>query len=78
VREPAAGATFTKPLITVSGEVSRAAFISINDREILTNESGHFAEETLLAQGYNVITVRTKDRFGAVREETREVVYRPE
>lgn len=78
VREPQPGATLTKPLITVSGEVSRAAFISVNDREILTDESGHFAEELLLARGYNVITVRTKDRFGVVREERREVVYRPE
>lgn len=78
VREPSAGATFSKPLITVSGEATRAAFISLNDREILTDESGHFAEELLLAEGYNVLTVRMKDRFGALREETREVVYRRE
>lgn len=77
VTEPPQGATFSKPLIAIRGQAQRASFISMNDREILTDESGRFAEEVLLAQGYNVVTVRMRDRFGALREERREVVYKP-
>ena len=78
LREPASGATFSKPLIAVSGQANRASFISINDRQIFTDESGHFKEEVLLAKGYNVLTVAVKDRFGTTRKEVREVVYKPE
>lgn len=78
ITKPQQGATFSKPFISVEGQARRAAFISVNDREILTDESGRFAEEVLLAQGYNVVTVRMRDRFGAVREKKREVVYKKE
>ena len=78
LQEPASGATFSKPLITVDGEANRVSFISINGRQIFTDESGRFKEEILLAEGYNVLTVAVKDRFGAVRKEMREVVYKPE
>lgn len=75
ITTPISGALLSSPLLGVSGEARNATLVSINGREIFTDESGHFAEELLLAEGLNTITVRAQDRFGNIREETREVVY---
>ena len=64
-------ATVNDPLIDVEGKVKRAAFISINDRQIFADEKGDFKDRLLLLPGYNIIEVIVRDRFD--KEVSREI-----
>ncbi len=77
VRTPAHGVTVHEPLISVAGTITNAAFITLNGRELLTDESGEFEERVLVSPGYNRLTIAAEDKFGRVKEEKIEIVYRP-
>lgn len=72
------GSTVGNSLVAVSGSVENIAFLTLNGRQIFTNEEGSFLEKLLLAPGYNIITLEAKDRFGRVKTERLELVYEPE
>lgn len=55
--------TVYDPLLTVSGVTKRAAYLSINNRQIYADEKGVFLERLLLLPGYNIISISVKDRF---------------
>lgn len=69
--------TVNDPLIVVSGNVKRAAFISIDDRQIFADEKGDFSESLLLLAGYNIITIKVKDRFGKETSKQMSIYYAP-
>lgn len=61
---PADGVTLTQTLVTVRGQAWRISNLWLNDRQIFTDQAGNFEESTLLAPGYNILTLRARDRFG--------------
>lgn len=63
IETPAHGISTTSPLITISGEAQRVAYLTLNGRQIFTDRSGNFEEELLLTAGYNIITVAAEDTF---------------
>ncbi len=67
----------TQPLVTIRGKAERISYLTINHQQIFTNEAGEFAEQLLLAQGYNIITVTAWDRFGRLTERVLELIYDP-
>lgn len=73
---PADGQYLESSAVTVRGKVTGAAFITLNGRQILTDESGMFAEELLLAPGINVIDLEAKSRFGEHIRKTSRVVLK--
>ena len=48
----------------------------MNDRQMFTDEEGEFSEKLLLSYGYNIITVKAKDRFGRETKKTLELIYK--
>lgn len=64
ILEPKNGANFLEPIITIKGNAKNISFISINDRQIYVDKSGYFEDKILLLPGYNIISVKAKDRFG--------------
>ena len=74
---PTDGAVFSSPLITLSGTAENVAFFTLNGRQIFTDESGRFSEQLLLQEGYTIITLEAKDRFGHRAEKRLELVYTP-
>lgn len=56
---------------TLSGTARNAAWISLNDRQIFTDEQGHWSEKLILGDGLSIMTLRVRDRFG--RESTESV-----
>ncbi len=72
---PANGATVNNSLLEIIGEVKRIAYISLNDRQIFTDESGNFKEKLLLSPGYNIITIKASDKFDRDIEKTLEIIY---
>lgn len=73
---PENGATLSQSLVTVTGTASAITHLSLNDRPIHTDTQGNFAEELLLAPGYNVVTVEARDRFGRETKEVLELIHK--
>ena len=77
VEEPKNGALSTTSLITVRGNARNISFLTLNGRQIFTDEQGRFREALLLQNGYNIMTIEAKDRFGHRMEKRLELVYKP-
>jgi len=78
IDKPIEGETFTSPLLQIHGTAKNIAFLTLNGRQIYTNDSGNIYDELLLFSGYNVITVSARDRFGRSREIVRHIIYAPD
>jgi hypothetical protein len=71
---PENGALVAAPLLTVEGRAKNIAWISLNDRQIFTDENGFWQEKLMVSSGPSIITVKTRDRFGRVEERSIQVV----
>lgn len=71
IEAPKDGATVSEPVITLSGRAKNAAWISLNGRQIYTDDIGLWSEKLILAQGLSIMSVTVRDRFG--REKTESV-----
>lgn len=56
------------PLLALAGTAERIAFLSLQGRQIFTDENGHWQETVLLLPGYNSVAVVARDRFGRKTE----------
>lgn len=77
VTTPINGETVHSPLLTISGSAKNIAFLTLDDRQIFVDDAGQIYDQLLLYEGYNVITLRAKDKFGREREVVREIIYSP-
>ena len=77
IESPENGSTLSSPLIEVRGKTTRISRITFNDRQIFVDESGVFAEKTLLSPGYNVFKIAVEDSLKRKAEKLIEVVYKP-
>lgn len=78
IESPKNGALVHESLLTVKGTAKKVAFISLNGRQIFTDENGVFEESLLLAPGYTIITLSAEDTFKRTVQKQIEVVYTPE
>ncbi|MBX9906669.1 hypothetical protein K2X96_02095 [Patescibacteria group bacterium] len=53
--------------IEIKGNAQNIISISINDRQIFTDDSGNFTETLVLPKGYTIMTLTAEDRYGRVR-----------
>ncbi|MBI2482454.1 MAG: hypothetical protein HYV76_02760 [Candidatus Vogelbacteria bacterium] len=74
VTTPKDGETVTETIVTLTGTAKRIALITLNGRQIFTNEAGHFKEELLLAYGYNILELKAQDNFGRITTQTLRLV----
>ncbi|MDP3726125.1 MAG: hypothetical protein Q8R36_02920 [bacterium] len=72
---PSNGLTVLEPLLFVEGVIKSASHITLNGRQIYTNETGELNERILLAEGYNVIELGASDRFGRTTKKNLEIMY---
>lgn len=63
IHTPVDGASFENKIVKIEGLAENTSFISINDRSITIDEENRFSETLLLIPGYNIITIRAKDKF---------------
>ena len=73
---PENGATLLEPILEISGKVENMSKITLNDRNIFVNEEGYFKENLLLMYGYNVVEIELQDRFGKIKNEKLELMYK--
>ena len=76
VYEPTNGTALTDSLVIIKGKASNISFISLDDGQIFIDKYGNFAEMFLLSDGYNIIKLSAKDRFGRTVEKKIELVYK--
>ena len=62
-------------LATISGQASKATYITLNGREIFVEKDGNFNESVSVLPGFSIITLNAKDKFGKTAEKKFEVVY---
>ncbi len=65
-------------LVTLEGTARNIVKLTVNGREIHTDEHGLFREALVLENGYTIATLRAEDRFGRTTTLTREYVYERE
>jgi hypothetical protein len=76
VETPINGSTLSTPLITIQGSARDVVFLELNGRPIFVDEQYLFNEKLLLFYGYNILTLRARDRFNRETEQTIELVYK--
>jgi hypothetical protein len=76
ITKPLNGASVENSLIEVEGFVKNISHISMNGRQIFTDDKGLFGEKLLLSYGYNIITITARDRFDREVEEKLELIYK--
>lgn len=75
VENPKTGMVATTSLVTVTGTVQHANEITLQGRPIFIDLNGHFSEQLLLLDGYNIIEFTAKDIEGRMDRKTIELVY---
>jgi len=75
---PSPGETVTSQLIEVSGETKNVTHVYINGRSVLLDTKGTFNEKLVTPEGYGVVLVEVRNRFGHTLEEQIEFYGKPE
>ncbi|MEK7169698.1 MAG: hypothetical protein AAB767_00230 [Patescibacteria group bacterium] len=78
IDEPQNGSFSTTSLVTLVGHARNISFLTLNGKQVFTDEQGRLRESLLLQNGYNIMTLEGKDRFGHTVEKRLELVYKPE
>ena len=76
IDEPINGSSSTTSLVSLRGSARNISFLTLNGRQIFTDEQGRFSESLLLQNGYSIMTLEAKDRFGHIVEKRLELVYK--
>lgn len=67
----------SEPLVTIEGDATRIARLSMNGQDIPVTEDGKFSEPYVLARGYNRIVLVASDKYGKSTERAIEIIYTP-
>ncbi len=76
ITQPINGSSLESSLIDVRGFAKNISHISMNGRQIFTDDKGLFSEKLLLSYGYNIITIKAQDRFDREIEKKLELIYK--
>jgi hypothetical protein len=76
IDNPQDGQTVEDPLVIMEGRAENIAWISLNDRQIFTDEKGAWSEKLLVSPGLSIMTVKARDRFGRETEKSVRIVLR--
>lgn len=66
--------TVENPLVIMEGQSRNIAWISLNDRQIFTDEDGKWSEKLIVSEGISIMTVKARDRFGRETEKSVRIV----
>lgn len=76
INQPQDGSMVASPLVIVEGESSNISWISLNGRQIFTDNDGRWSEKLLVSPGLSIISLYARDRFGRETEEEIQVVLK--
>ena len=61
--------------VVLEGQARNIVALTLNGREIYTDQSGYFKEALILENGYTVATITARDRYGRTRSYEEAFVY---
>ena len=61
--------------LTLRGKAENIVTLTLNGKEIHTDEQGNFEEVVFLEKGYSIVTLYAEDRFGRSTKAEQEYVY---
>ncbi len=64
-------------IVTIAGIAKNITKITLNGRQIFTDEYGGFTEALVLENGYTIATIAAVDRYGRETSVAQPVVYTP-
>lgn len=64
-------------VVVLSGSVRNITRLTLNGRQIFTNQYGYFDEALVLENGYTIATLAATDRYGRETTVTRPFVFTP-
>ena len=73
--EPVDNSTFYQDDILIKGYAKNISYISMNGRQIFTDQTGQFSEELLLSKGFNIVEVTVEDKYGRKNQQVVKLVY---
>lgn len=76
VLSPINGATYTTALIEIKGIAKNTSTLLLNDRPLYTDKAGNFSDTLLPTEGYNIIKLEAKDKFGSETKKMIEIIYK--
>lgn len=68
------GSSVDSLVFPIAGSAVHAKSVTINGRPIGIEPNGHFSDEVILSNGYNVVEVTLLDRFGKQKTQVLHVV----
>ncbi|MEK7227340.1 MAG: hypothetical protein AAB641_00390 [Patescibacteria group bacterium] len=71
INYPKDGETVVSPVVVMKGVARNAAWLTLNGRQIFTDENGLWNEKLIVSPGLSIITARVIDRFG--REKSKSI-----
>lgn len=63
--------------IALTGTTKNITEITLNGRQIVTDQAGYFEESIVLENGYTIVSLEAHDRYGRKTTLEREFVYTP-
>ena len=69
------GSKVTSNLLDIKGKAKNAVNLTLDGREISIDKDGNFTETIALSAGYNIVTIRARDKFGNVDEKDYKLTY---
>ncbi len=76
IESPVNGAVMASSTALVTGKTQNISYVTLNGRQIFTDESGNFSMNILLLKGYNTVTVSAKDKFGRSISKSIQLIYK--
>ena len=76
VSSPENGATYSSPLIEITGRALNVAYLNLDDRPIFTDKDGYFKERLLMSPGLNIIKIDAQDKFKTKAEKIIQVILK--
>lgn len=59
----------TSDVLEITGQAKNAIDLTLNGREISIDEASSFNETIVLLAGYNIISIKARDKFGYIDEQ---------
>ncbi|HCC05272.1 TPA: hypothetical protein DEP58_03115 [Patescibacteria group bacterium] len=78
VSSPRHGETISTVLMAINGKTENVTHVSVNGQPITMDTSGTFDETFVTPEGYGVILVEAKNRFGRHQEQRIEFIGAPQ
>lgn len=76
IDSPREGSTVYAETLQLRGVAENIRSLTLNGRSIFVDDAGRFREELALMRGYNILTLRARDRFGRERTAALHVIYK--